>query len=189
MSFILTRFGHKFNFDTLDINEIDINDIAWSLSNICRFNGHTKFFYSVLEHSLNVYDTLVLEYSYSNIDTQLGVLLHDAAECYLNDIPRPFKKELKYNNFTCEGFEEKILFEKIFKKFNIEISFTEWELIKFVDSKIFISEIEQLFNFDWELKKDIISYKHLIIKKSESKEWVRKEFLRLFSQLINKKNV
>jgi hypothetical protein len=36
-----TRTGLKFNLDNIDVNNINIEDIAHALSMQCRFNGHT----------------------------------------------------------------------------------------------------------------------------------------------------
>jgi hypothetical protein len=69
------------------VDEIDIRDIAHSLSQQCRYAGHCDRFYSVAEHS-------VLMSRYATPVNRLAVLLHDAAEAYLVDVPRPVKKEL-----------------------------------------------------------------------------------------------
>lgn len=66
---------------------IDIRDIAHSLSLLCRFNGHCRGFYSVAEHSLHV--AALLEPAFAPWG-----LLHDAAEAYLSDLPRPLKSLL-----------------------------------------------------------------------------------------------
>ena len=42
----------------------------------------------------------------------LACLLHDASECYMSDVPRPFKKELE----AYQEQEDKLL-SMIFKKF------------------------------------------------------------------------
>jgi hypothetical protein len=73
--------------------DVCIEDIAHALSMICRYNGHTRTFYSVAEHSLLV-ATAVERYVPSDSYQQLQALLHDAAEAYLCDIVRPIKPAL-----------------------------------------------------------------------------------------------
>lgn len=72
-------------------DEIDIGDIAHALSNLCRFCGHPRFFYSVAHHS-------VLASLYAPAGSELPALLHDAAEAYMGDIARPWKRFI-YLNF------------------------------------------------------------------------------------------
>lgn len=74
----------------------DIEDIAHALSNICRFSGHCRSFYSVAEHSI---------YVSRNSDNRLAGLLHDASEAYLIDVPRPVKPYI--NNY--KDIESKIM--------------------------------------------------------------------------------
>lgn len=64
--------------------DVCIEDIAHSLSLQCRFAGHTRWFYSVGDHSLRVSDLC--------LDDPLWGLLHDAPEAYLVDLPRPIKR-------------------------------------------------------------------------------------------------
>jgi len=82
---VIKTFSGKF-FDVTNPNSelIDIRDIAHSLSNLCRFGGHTRRFYSVAEHSLRVA-------AYAAPEHKLAALLHDASEAYLTDLPRPVK--------------------------------------------------------------------------------------------------
>lgn len=68
--------------------DFHIEDIAHSLSNVCRFAGHVNF-YSVAEHSLRV--SRYLKDKGHGRSLQMAGLLHDASEAYLLDIPRPWK--------------------------------------------------------------------------------------------------
>lgn len=70
--------------------EVCLEDIAHALSQICRFNGHANRFCSVAHHCLNV--ERILEQRGFNKKIRLYGLLHDAAEAYICDIPRPLKQ-------------------------------------------------------------------------------------------------
>lgn len=69
------------------IKDIDIDDIAHALSLQCRYGGHCRRFYSVAEHCVHVSTAVPAK-------DQIWGLLHDAAEAYLVDVPRPIKKHL-----------------------------------------------------------------------------------------------
>jgi hypothetical protein len=83
---IQTRTGKRFYPANPDPATIDIQDIAHALSNICRYTGHCREFYSVAEHSVRVSNLLR-----PNRRAALAGLLHDASEAYLADIATPVK--------------------------------------------------------------------------------------------------
>lgn len=67
----------------------DPHVIAESLSKQCRFNGHTREFYSVAQHSLLVLDLLVRWHAPHR--HQLAGLLHDTSEAYVGDLILPLR--------------------------------------------------------------------------------------------------
>jgi hypothetical protein len=67
--------------------DVDLRDIAHALARQCRFSGHTAVFYSVAEHSV-----LVSRRCGDDPVVRRWGLLHDAAEAYLVDLPRPLKR-------------------------------------------------------------------------------------------------
>ena len=99
---ILLQSGNYFDFIVPHTSEIYIADMAHALSHICRFGGHTNTFYSVAQHSVLVSRELaacaaVWKKDDLSVDTThwgMVGLLHDAAEAYIGDIPRPLKNLL-----------------------------------------------------------------------------------------------
>lgn len=87
--FIETYTGNNFYFNDIENSVINIKDIAWSLCQMPRYNGHTKVPWSVGQHSL-----LVLDLVEFNKTLMKYALLHDAAEAYLGDMVGPLKRHL-----------------------------------------------------------------------------------------------
>ena len=115
----ITTYTRK-HFDPInpDAELICIEDIAHALPMICRGNGHVSSFWSVGEHCILCAKEAAAK-GYSN-RLVLAALLHDASECYMSDVPRPFKKELGFYQEQEEkllriiyrkGFVEKMAFQ------------------------------------------------------------------------------
>lgn len=88
--FIETYTGVRFRVLSPAPADVRILDIAHALSNVCRFNGHTRVPYSVGEHSVRV-SNLIESWGGSK-QVQLWGLLHDASEAYVGDQSSPFKR-------------------------------------------------------------------------------------------------
>ena len=167
---IFTYSGNRFWPLDPRSEEILIDDIAQSLSLICRFNGHICDFYSVAQHSVHV--------SYlCDKENALWGLLHDASEAYLADIPRPIKSLLP-------GYKdrEKQVMEGICNKFGLPI--VEPPDVKTADNVMLATEMRDLMpNMD-ESPPDC----------PEPEEWniepwhfdaAKKIFLQRFDELVN----
>lgn len=98
MSWIQTFTGRQFFPLAARVEDIDVRDIAHSLALQSRFNGHCLRFYSVADHSIRV-SRIVPEAD------ALWALLHDAAEAYIGDLPRP----VKANAPEFRGIEDRLL--------------------------------------------------------------------------------
>lgn len=85
---IRTFTGKYFNYLKMDPETIDIKDIAHALSNMPRWMGHSKKFFSVAQHSCWCHDANIAP------DEQFERLMHDATEAYLGDCPSPLKSLL-----------------------------------------------------------------------------------------------
>lgn len=90
MSWILTASGKHFDYLAPSADTIHHDDIASGLACESRFAGQCSAgvgFYSVAQHSVIAAAIVPKHYA-------LEALLHDAAEAYCKDIPRPLKQLL-----------------------------------------------------------------------------------------------
>lgn len=79
--------GVMFDYSSPHDCAVDIHDIAEGLSKICRFAGQCCHFYSVAQHAVNA--SYIVEEGF-----EYDALLHDTAEAFTNDIPRPMKMRI-----------------------------------------------------------------------------------------------
>lgn len=128
---IVTYTGRVVKPMEMTIDDISLVDISHALSQLCRFTGHTKKFYSVAEHSVRCYDIAT--------EHKLWVLLHDASETYLNDIARPLKHSPAYEAYR--EAEEHIM-RVIAKKF--ELPWPEPAYVKSLDRQLLATEVRDL---------------------------------------------
>lgn len=109
MNWILTSTGKRFDLFEPDADMIDPRDISHSLAHLCRFNGHTREFYSVAQHSCIVAELVPEEH-------KLAALLHDATEAYLGDVTKPLKQWMP----DYRGFE-RVIWQRVCERFDLTL--------------------------------------------------------------------
>ncbi len=130
--------GHLIHLDRPSIEEIYLEDISHPLSQLCRYSGGTVRFYSVAQHSLNCY-RLCREFQFDE-KAQLYLLLHDASEAYLSDVPTPVKKLLPDYLEIESG-----LMDVIYKRFNLDTpNRSDLAIINRIDAQMLAYEIPNL---------------------------------------------
>lgn len=155
--------------------EIRIEDIAHALSMMVRANGHLNSFFSIAQHCLNCAAEAKSRGLSKRI--QLLCLLHDAAECYIADVPRPVKHRL-------EGYAaiEQRVTEVVFDAFGLS-GMTEEELahVGDIDDAMLYYEFEALTGIHIRNNAPYVSMEHDFSQKLI--EDVEKQFLQVFMEL------
>lgn len=142
---ICTASGQKFWPLDPRVGDYKMEDIAHSLSLMCRFNGHTKYFYSVAQHCVHVLQLVKMRLDAMNWrnrerhDAKRWALLHDATEAYLCDIPRPLKLSI-VGYKEAEMRAEAVLCEQ----YGIELTDEIRTLVKWADNVMLFHEAHQL---------------------------------------------
>ena len=172
---MITFSGVTFDYLHPIVDDIVWTDIAHALSLTCRFSGHTKSFYSVAQHSLNVIKKLEIQEQHaSNYKLLAYALLHDASEAYMCDIPRNLKA-LIYNSYC--PIEKDIMNCILTKAGVFNLTFDERKIVEHVDDRILVSEANRLFDTKrcWML--DVEPYIDLDVSLKKFED-VEREFLR-----------
>lgn len=127
-------------------DEVCVEDIAHALALQCRFAGHVREFYSVAEHSVRVSEVVPAEHA-------LAALLHDAAEAYVVDVPRPLKPWL-----TGYRAIEAVCAIAVEKRFGLADAALDAEAVKHADAVLLATEARDLMVWpppsDWHLDAD-----------------------------------
>ncbi len=105
--YIRTHSGINFTIFNPKPEMIEIEDIAHSLSHLCRYGGHANTFYSVASHSIIASYLVAPEFA-------LDALCHDMGEAYIGDCVTPIKHQMP----MFIAIEDKI-YEVIAKKFGL----------------------------------------------------------------------
>ena len=114
---ITTYTGKHFDPTQPEKERICIDDIAHALSLLCRARGLPR-------------------------RLALAALLHDASECYMSDVPRPFKKSLP----EYQRQEEKLLCIIYEKYLGTGLSAKEKQHLKNIDNDLLWYDLKFLLN-------------------------------------------
>lgn len=146
MYWIRTYSGLRFNYDDIHGSEIRIEDIAHALSNMCRFGGHSKEFYSVAQHSVHVMHHVPDWAKYP-------ALLHDSGEAYTGDIVTPLKGWVAENIYEGMALSstgvtqlEKRICTHVLTSLHPDLMcFEDWEKpVKEADERMLLTEARDL---------------------------------------------
>lgn len=171
----ITTYTRK-HFDPInpDAELICIEDIAHALPMICRGNGHVSSFWSVGEHCILCAKEAAVK-GYSN-RLVLAALLHDASECYMSDVPRPLKQNMK----QYKEYEDHLL-DVIYTKFlGFTLNIDEEKLIKEIDNALLWYDLKYLLDEESEENQTKLHVKVDYTVRSFSE--VEKEYLGLFEK-------
>jgi uncharacterized protein len=156
---------------------IRVEDIAHALSNQGRFSGHTRFRYSVGEHSVRVSE--VLEAWGCAPWIQLWGLLHDAAEAYLVDLPTPLKLDAAIGPAYRKA-EAKLMLA-VCKRFSLPAG--EPAEVREADVRLLATEVRDLMHGDRDYWKKIEALPLVERIRPWGADVAEFEFLRRFKML------
>lgn len=119
--------------------DVSFRDVARALSQICRYGGHSRHYYSVAEHS-----RLMAEYleRQGAVEAARFALLHDAPEAYVGDMVRPLKRSGLHTYKDVEVAIERAVFAAAGLAGDIPAAVHE------VDTAILLNEALALFGED-----------------------------------------
>jgi len=121
--------------------DVVLEDIAHALSQLCRYGGHCLRFYSVAEHSVLVGKIIEDTVPRLTRSLRLAAILHDAAEAYLVDLPKPIKDAIGFEAYHAA--EAKVS-AAIFTRFGLDPRLASHPAIKSADMVALSSERLQL---------------------------------------------
>ncbi|SDR43997.1 hypothetical protein [Natronobacterium texcoconense] len=124
-----TRSGERITPLDPDPKRIALTDVAHALSNLSRFTGQGKEFYSVARHAVHV--SREVEARGGTREAQRWGLLHDASEAYFSDVPAPVKQSLPGYTRAEKRFQAAVR-----EAFDLELTVEDERLVDAVDGDI-----------------------------------------------------
>lgn len=178
-AYIVTFTGKQFFLLKPRLEDIDIIDIAHSEAMQCRWTGHSRYHYSIAQHS-------VLCSFLGPEDEALERLMHDGSEAYIGDWNRP----LKHYSSAGDAYRkvEKPLQELVYQATGCRT--IEPASVKIADEAMLYAELEQLTPWprDFEVSNPHTRSKAADVKIEQwSPEYAERMFLERFQYLYKKR--
>ena len=125
---IVTYTGVRYSLLNPRVEDVRIEDIAHHLSNICRYTGACRKFYSVAQHSWHVSFLCDPECAIEGLN-------HDSTEAYLTDVSGPLKHthimsgyrdlEKEHHGIICTALDISPYMHPSIKEADLRMYFTE----------------------------------------------------------------
>jgi hypothetical protein len=163
--------GERFNPLLAEPSDIQIEDIAHALSQICRYGGHCRKFYSVAQHSVIVAAHLAPPFQFEG-------LMHDSPEAYIGDMVKPLKIQMPEFNRV-----ENHVWRVIAKRFHLPNTMSP--KVKKADAQALGTErrdlLDNRFHYHWKFLEGVKIWKKTVVPWSSPK--AEREFLKWFHYL------
>ena len=127
--------GSMVNLEALEQEVVNLQPLVHSLSNQCRYIGHTYRFYSVAQHS-------VLASLVAPKGLELACLFHDLAEAFVGDMSAPIKVDMP----SFGELEDRVLASlcNIFSELNLSMDLLNCKEVVNIDYRILATEKRDL---------------------------------------------
>lgn len=173
---ILLQSGKFYSYTNPADNEFTIEDVALSLSHICRYGGQVGKFYSVAQHAYYV------SYAVEDKRYELDALCHDNVEAFMVDVPTPLKMLLP-DYKALEAVHE----AEMFSRFGLQ--YPMHDSVHKADQAVFVAEVRDIkpANEHWDRYAHITPYDGQITPWTSEK--ARRMFLLRFYELMGQRVV
>ncbi len=168
--FITTYSGIKFHIFRPNVDEVNLQDCAHSLSMTCRFNSHTPKFYSVGSHSLIGAKLIANPF-------KKQFLCHDFGEAYVGDCVTPIKRQLK-DFIKMEHKIERVINKKFRLPYPLAPEIKEMDNLMLRMEQVYLMGSKKNKGERFPLTK-----KEFIREISKSHKQVKRELIKMFKKL------
>ena len=155
-------------------DDIVLYDIAQSLAYTNRFSGHTIFPYSVAQHSI------AMAFKGGDPVHSMHLLMHDADETYLSDVPAPIKKHIENFSEIESNLIREIYASLLPELYVIDLNDTN---IKEIDKRMCVTEAKVLFKGGINWESEFEPYDYVSIFNREDPVIVVYNFIDIFNFL------